>query len=234
MRSQARDGQRRPSHGPHSEPPVRVTQLCRPAAHGRSPAFPPRRRSRRGCRPAGRRSRRRRCRCSRCPARRTDRCRDGRRPSHGPQKLPTPATPARQDCLPLAAGSDAAGAARPRVAAPLPTDIAQAAVVDLAVAVVVQPVADLGRRRHGVVATSPVAELLAALAGLLARGAEPHPREPRGSRITILHRAGRADAPFVHLPVAVVVEPVTAQLDSGGAFSIARSGVTGASVPASA
>ena len=123
---------------------------------------------------------------------------------------------AEADLHPVTAGSDAAGPGRPRVARALRADLAQAPVVDPAVAVVVEPVARLRLRRHRVRAQPPAAELGIAGAHLLARGAGADTGEARRSWITVLRRALRADATFVHPTVAVVVQPVAAHLDGGG------------------
>ena len=117
---------------------------------------------------------------------------------------------AEADLHPVAAGSDAAGPGRPRVTRALRADLAQAAVVDLAVAVVVEPVARLRLRRHRVLAQAPSPRT---------RDRRSTPacprrrfRHPRGASAPDSSPACalRADATFVHAAVAVVVQPVAA------------------------
>src|SRR5262249_55219418 len=78
-------------------------------------------------------------------------------------------------------------------------------VVDLAVAVVVDPVAHVDRGQHLADARPPGA---VALAGLGAGLAGPHPERHRRAAVAGLHFSRRAGAAVVHDPVAVVVASV--------------------------
>ena len=221
------------SHGPHSEPFAVVTQLLPPRAHGPTP------------------SRRRRAAVAGAAVARLARAAvvDGPVavvvqpvaqvavgpdvPSHAPQKLPMPPAPPRQVCIPSRQVPTPPVPPAPR-STPLRADVAQATVVDLAVAVVVEPVAHLGLRRHRVLARPPAAELR--IAGHTCLPAA-HARPPRDASVPDNSPARRlARRRNLRPPDRRRRRPARCRTPRRrrAAFRSCRSGTLTASIPASA